>query len=59
MAAGNNVKVVCRFRPQSKRENEEGGVVIVSFSEDGTTVTLNVSKQCATTRKLRITLLGK
>ncbi|KAI9209831.1 P-loop containing nucleoside triphosphate hydrolase protein [Polychytrium aggregatum] len=37
-SAGNNIRVVCRFRPQNSREIKEGGVHIVSFSEDMTTV---------------------
>ncbi|CAO3691397.1 unnamed protein product [Rhizopus stolonifer] len=38
--SGNNIKVVCRFRPQNKLEIKEGGVPIIEISEDGTGVTL-------------------
>lgn len=40
--SGNNIKVVCRFRPQNKLEIKEGGVPIVEISEDGTGVSLKV-----------------
>ncbi|KAG9295474.1 hypothetical protein G9A89_013503 [Geosiphon pyriformis] len=30
----NNIRVVCRFRPQNKRENAEGGVHIIKFEDD-------------------------
>ncbi|KAF0427432.1 kinesin heavy chain [Gigaspora margarita] len=33
--AGNNIRVVCRFRPQNSREIREGGVPIISFDENG------------------------
>jgi len=33
----NNIRVVCRFRPQNKREIAEGGVPIIQFDEDGET----------------------
>jgi len=36
--SGNNIKVVCRFRPQNKRETAEGGVEIVRFDGNGQTV---------------------
>ncbi|RCI04814.1 hypothetical protein CU098_002774, partial [Rhizopus stolonifer] len=36
--SGNNIKVVCRFRPQNKLEIREGGVPIIDISEDGTGV---------------------
>ncbi|KAJ3101679.1 hypothetical protein HDU97_001220 [Phlyctochytrium planicorne] len=32
------IRVVCRFRPQNKREISEGGVPIVSFDDDMTSV---------------------
>ncbi|KAJ3330044.1 hypothetical protein HDU76_006540 [Blyttiomyces sp. JEL0837] len=35
---GDNIRVVCRFRPQNKREISENGVPIVSFDDDMTTV---------------------
>ncbi|KAI9273594.1 P-loop containing nucleoside triphosphate hydrolase protein, partial [Sporodiniella umbellata] len=38
--SGNNIKVVCRFRPQNKLEIREGGVPIIEISEDGTGVAL-------------------
>ncbi|RKO94874.1 P-loop containing nucleoside triphosphate hydrolase protein, partial [Caulochytrium protostelioides] len=34
----NNIRVVCRFRPQNAREIKEGGVPVVSFSDDMTEV---------------------
>lgn len=40
--SGNNIKVVCRFRPQNKMEIREGGVPIIEISEDGTGVSLKV-----------------
>ncbi|KAL1922388.1 uncharacterized protein VTP21DRAFT_9927 [Calcarisporiella thermophila] len=36
--SGNNIKVVCRFRPQNQREIKEGGVPIINIDEDHTTV---------------------
>lgn len=41
--SGNNIKVVCRFRPQNKLEIKEGGVPIVDISEDGTGVAVKVT----------------
>jgi hypothetical protein len=41
--SGNNIKVVCRFRPQNKLEIKEGGLPIIDVHEDGTAVTLKVS----------------
>lgn len=41
--SGNNIKVVCRFRPQNKMEIREGGVPIIEISEDGTGVSLKVT----------------
>ncbi|KAI7894901.1 kinesin heavy chain [Mucor mucedo] len=38
--SGNNIKVVCRFRPQNSLENREGGVPIISIDEEGTNVQL-------------------
>jgi kinesin family protein 5 len=40
--SGNNIKVVCRFRPQNKLEIKEGGVPIIDVSEDGTGISLKV-----------------
>ncbi|KAJ3194326.1 hypothetical protein HK101_002995 [Irineochytrium annulatum] len=37
------IKVVCRFRPQNKREVGEGGVPIVSFDDDMTSVKFEAS----------------
>ncbi|RUP39816.1 hypothetical protein BC936DRAFT_138334 [Jimgerdemannia flammicorona] len=39
--SGNNIKVVCRFRPQNKLEISEGGVPIIDIDEEGTSVALN------------------
>lgn len=44
--SGNNIKVVCRFRPQNKMEIREGGVPIIEISEDGTGVSLKVFFLC-------------
>ncbi|RUP44910.1 kinesin heavy chain [Jimgerdemannia flammicorona] len=38
--AGNNIKVVCRFRPQNKLEISEGGVPIINIDDEGTSVQL-------------------
>ncbi|KAI9334261.1 P-loop containing nucleoside triphosphate hydrolase protein [Obelidium mucronatum] len=35
---GDNIRVVCRFRPQNKREIAEGGVPVVSFDDEMTSV---------------------
>lgn len=40
--SGNNIKVVCRFRPQNSLENREGGVPIISIDDEGTNVQLKV-----------------
>ncbi|CAG8439614.1 7902_t:CDS:10 [Acaulospora colombiana] len=37
MSAGNNIKVVCRFRPQNSREIKEGGVPIIQYDDNGDT----------------------
>lgn len=42
--SGNNIKVVCRFRPQNSLENREGGVPIISIDDEGTNVQLKVKK---------------
>lgn len=42
--SGNNIKVVCRFRPQNSLENREGGVPIISIDDEGTNVQLKVNK---------------
>lgn len=39
--SGNNIKVVCRFRPQNSLEIREGGVPIIEIT-DGTAVQLKV-----------------
>ncbi|KAI8071186.1 kinesin heavy chain [Gilbertella persicaria] len=36
----NNIKVVCRFRPQNSLEIREGGVPVIDIDEDGTQVEL-------------------
>ncbi|CAO3657520.1 unnamed protein product [Mucor hiemalis] len=38
--SGNNIKVVCRFRPQNSLENREGGVPILSIDDEGTNLQL-------------------
>ncbi|KAI3610443.1 kinesin heavy chain [Moniliophthora roreri] len=43
----NNIKVVCRFRPQNAIENREGGEIVVNFDDNLTTVQLR-SQQLAT-----------
>jgi len=40
--SGSAIKVVCRFRPQNRIENDNNGHPIVSFSEDNVTVSLEV-----------------
>ncbi|KAJ8656579.1 hypothetical protein O0I10_007656 [Lichtheimia ornata] len=39
--SGNNIKVVCRFRPQNKLEIKEGGQPIIDIDDEGTSVKLN------------------
>ncbi|KAL7751649.1 hypothetical protein RI367_003115 [Sorochytrium milnesiophthora] len=39
--SGNNIKVVCRFRPQNKREIAEGGVPIIDVDAAGESVQLD------------------
>ncbi|KAI9011942.1 P-loop containing nucleoside triphosphate hydrolase protein [Phycomyces nitens] len=34
--SGNNIKVVCRFRPQNSLEIREGGVPIIEIDDEGT-----------------------
>lgn len=41
--SGNNIKVVCRFRPQNSLEIKEGGKPIIDINEEGTQVGLTVS----------------
>ncbi|KAI8875976.1 kinesin heavy chain [Backusella circina FSU 941] len=38
--SGNNIKVVCRFRPQNSLEIREGGQPIIDINEEGTNVQL-------------------
>ncbi|ORX97653.1 kinesin heavy chain [Basidiobolus meristosporus CBS 931.73] len=38
--SGNNIKVVCRFRPQNKIEDKNNGVSIIDIDDSGTTVKL-------------------
>ncbi|KAI8983999.1 kinesin heavy chain [Mycotypha africana] len=45
--SGNNIKVVCRFRPQNKLEIKEGGVPIIELSEDGTGISLKGKDACS------------
>lgn len=42
--SGNNIKVVCRFRPQNSLEIREGGVPIISIDDEGTNVSVKVQK---------------
>ncbi|KAI9312760.1 P-loop containing nucleoside triphosphate hydrolase protein, partial [Dichotomocladium elegans] len=39
--SGNNIKVVCRFRPQNKLEIREGGQPIIDIDDEGTSVKIN------------------
>ncbi|KND01940.1 uncharacterized protein SPPG_02448 [Spizellomyces punctatus DAOM BR117] len=39
-AAGDSIRVVCRFRPQNGREIKEGGVPVVQFDDEMTSVRL-------------------
>lgn len=39
--SGNNIRVIARFRPQNKREIEEGGQPCITFSEDNTTLKID------------------
>ncbi|KAF9264665.1 kinesin heavy chain [Marasmius fiardii PR-910] len=41
----NNIKVVCRFRPQNAIENREGGEIVVNFDDNLTTVQLRSQQQ--------------
>ena len=41
--SGNNIKVVCRFRPQNKLEIREGGVPIIDIADEGSSLKFNVS----------------
>lgn len=36
----NNIKVVCRFRPQNSLELREGGEIVVAFDDNYSTVQL-------------------
>jgi kinesin family protein 5 len=38
MASDNNIKVLCRFRPQNKRELAEGGEIFTEFDKEFTSV---------------------
>lgn len=44
MSNSNTIKVVARFRPQNRIENESGGQAIVSF-EGNDTCTIDVSDE--------------
>ncbi|KAI7885574.1 kinesin heavy chain [Lichtheimia hyalospora FSU 10163] len=39
--SGNNIKVVCRFRPQNKLEIREGGVPIIDIADEGSSLKFN------------------
>ncbi|KAG7092475.1 hypothetical protein E1B28_008827 [Marasmius oreades] len=41
----NNIKVVCRFRPQNSIENREGGEIVVNFDDNLTAVQLRSQQQ--------------
>lgn len=41
----NNIKVVCRFRPQNSLEIREGGVPIIEIDDEGTHLQLKVKEQ--------------
>ncbi|KAK1236545.1 hypothetical protein PQX77_000238, partial [Marasmius sp. AFHP31] len=41
----NNIKVVCRFRPQNSIENREGGEIVVNFNDNLTAVQLRSQQQ--------------
>lgn len=42
----NNIRVVCRFRPQNARENREGGTEVVNFDDEMSTVYVQVMFGC-------------
>lgn len=51
--SNNTIKVVARFRPQNRVENEQGGKPIVAFSsEDTCTLDVWLSSTRKTTSKL-------
>jgi kinesin family protein 5 len=39
----NNIKVVCRFRPQNSLEIKEGGTPIIDIDDEGTQIGLKVT----------------
>ena len=39
----NNIRVVCRFRPQNSREIREGGVPIINYDDNGDSCRMEVS----------------
>lgn len=39
----NNIKVVCRFRPQNSLEIREGGVPVIEIDDEGTQLDLKAS----------------
>lgn len=39
----NNIRVVCRFRPQNSREIREGGVPIIEYDDNGDSCRMGVS----------------
>lgn len=40
--SGNNIKVVCRFRPQNSLEIKEGGTPVIDINDEGSQVELKV-----------------
>ncbi|KAJ1656928.1 hypothetical protein IWQ61_003589 [Dispira simplex] len=40
----NNIKVICRFRPQNSIENRNGGVPIIEIDENGESVKVNAKE---------------
>ena len=40
--SGNNIKVVCRFRPQNSLEIREGGTPIIDIDNEGSQLDLKV-----------------
>lgn len=46
----NNIKVVCRFRPQNSLEIREGGVPVIEIDEEGTQLDLKASNPSSPTR---------
>lgn len=51
--SGNNIKVVCRFRPQNSLEIREGGVPIVDISDEGSSLELKVTDMSITYTRIQ------